>query len=197
MQVPLAAQATSVIEFHKLPDGHQALPGHKAAAFSIVTVAEGSSSLEQPQTVPQQWRQVALLLAAEEMLPTMHSLDIPPVSLCCTLASLRSCGSCAWVLLVVPVTPAQHLLQVASELSDVVRQGACPVAAVCGSKGTGKSTMARLLCNALLDVCPCVGFLETDCGQAEHTVPGKLGFLQARPCPRNTKLGTALSQDIL
>ena len=74
-----------------------------------------------------------------------------------------------------PVLAAQHLLQVAGELSDVVRQGACPVAAVCGSKGTGKSSMARLLCNALLDVCPCVGFLETDCGQAEHTVPGKLG----------------------
>ena len=78
-------------------------------------------------------------------------------------------------MLLAPVLAAQHVLQVASELSDVVRQGACPVAAVCGSKGTGKSTMARLLCNALLDVCPCVGFLETDCGQAEHTVPGKLG----------------------
>ena len=65
MQVPLAAQATSVLDFSKLPDGHQALPGHKAVAFSIEVVAEGSGSPVKPQTVPQQWRQVALLLAAE------------------------------------------------------------------------------------------------------------------------------------
>ena len=45
-------------------------------------------------------------------------------------------------------------------------------AAVCGSKGTGKSTFGRLLLNALLNVCGEVAWLDTDCGQPEFTVPG-------------------------
>ena len=45
-------------------------------------------------------------------------------------------------------------------------------AAVCGSKGTGKSTFGRLLLNALLNVCEEVAWLDTDCGQPEFTVPG-------------------------
>ena len=46
------------------------------------------------------------------------------------------------------------------------------VAAVCGSKGTGKSTFGRLLLNSLLSVCSEVAWLDTDCGQPEFTVPG-------------------------
>ncbi|KAK9828014.1 hypothetical protein WJX81_000356 [Elliptochloris bilobata] len=49
------------------------------------------------------------------------------------------------------------------------------VVAVCGSKGTGKSTFARLLVNALLSRgSGCVAFLDVDCGQPELTVPGLL-----------------------
>lgn len=46
------------------------------------------------------------------------------------------------------------------------------VAAVCGSKGTGKSTFGRLLLNSLLSACSEVAWLDTDCGQPEFTVPG-------------------------
>lgn len=46
------------------------------------------------------------------------------------------------------------------------------IAAVCGSKGTGKSTFGRLLLNSLLSVCSEVAWLDTDCGQPEFTVPG-------------------------
>jgi len=46
------------------------------------------------------------------------------------------------------------------------------IAAVCGSKGTGKSTFGRLLLNSLLNVCSEVAWLDTDCGQPEFTVPG-------------------------
>jgi len=45
--------------------------------------------------------------------------------------------------------------------------------AVVGSKGVGKSTLARLLVNSLLEVSPVVAFLDTDCGQSELTVPGQ------------------------
>ncbi len=48
------------------------------------------------------------------------------------------------------------------------------IAAVCGSKGTGKSTFGRLLLNSLLNVCSEVAWLDTDCGQPEFTVPGLL-----------------------
>ncbi|CAL5222401.1 g4760 [Coccomyxa viridis] len=50
--------------------------------------------------------------------------------------------------------------------------GAAAVTAVCGSKGTGKSTFGRLLLNSLLNACNQVAWLETDCGQPEFTVPG-------------------------
>ena len=51
--------------------------------------------------------------------------------------------------------------------------GAAAVAAVCGSKGTGKSTFGRLLLNSLLNTCSKVAWLDTDCGQPEFTVPGQ------------------------
>jgi len=45
--------------------------------------------------------------------------------------------------------------------------------AVCGAKGTGKSSFNRLLANSLLCWSPAVAWLDTDCGQPEFTVPGK------------------------
>jgi hypothetical protein len=36
----------------------------------------------------------------------------------------------------------------------------------------GKSTFARLLVNALLNIAPCVAFLDTDLGQPEFTPSG-------------------------
>ena len=45
-------------------------------------------------------------------------------------------------------------------------------AAVLGPKGAGKSALARLLVNRLLARCPCVAFVDTDCGQPEFTPPG-------------------------
>lgn len=45
-------------------------------------------------------------------------------------------------------------------------------AAICGSKGTGKSSFGRLLLNNLLNTCREVAWLDTDCGQPEFTVPG-------------------------
>ena len=45
-------------------------------------------------------------------------------------------------------------------------------AAICGSKGTGKSSFGRLLLNTLLNTCREVAWLDTDCGQPEFTVPG-------------------------
>ena len=51
--------------------------------------------------------------------------------------------------------------------------GAPAVAAVCGSKGTGKSTFSRLLLNSLLNTCSQVAWLDADCGQSEFTVPGQ------------------------
>ena len=53
------------------------------------------------------------------------------------------------------------------------REGCTLSVAVTGSKGVGKSTLARLLVNSLLEACPVVAFLDTDCGQSELTVPGE------------------------
>ena len=44
---------------------------------------------------------------------------------------------------------------------------------VCGSKNTGKSSLARLLVNALLRKHGIVAYLDTDCGQPELTPPGE------------------------
>lgn len=53
-------------------------------------------------------------------------------------------------------------------------QDAPVVVAVCGSKGVGKSTFARLLTNAMLNTCHQVAYLDTDCGQPEFTPPGQV-----------------------
>ena len=64
-------------------------------------------------------------------------------------------------------------MQAVADVVHATRQGACPVVAVAGSKGVGKSTLARLLVNSLLEASPVVAYLDTDCGQSELTVPGK------------------------
>ncbi|DBA97526.1 TPA: hypothetical protein ACH3X1_015224 [Trebouxia sp. C0004] len=66
----------------------------------------------------------------------------------------------------------QHWLQATEDIVQSRREGGSPSVAVVGSKGVGKSTLARLLVNSLLEVSPVVAFLDTDCGQAELTVPG-------------------------
>lgn len=65
------------------------------------------------------------------------------------------------------------MVQAAEDLMQAVQQGGCPAVAVVGSKGVGKSTMARLLVNSLLEASPVVAYLDTDCGQSELTVPGE------------------------
>jgi polynucleotide 5'-hydroxyl-kinase GRC3/NOL9 len=45
--------------------------------------------------------------------------------------------------------------------------------AVCGAKGTGKSSFGRLLANSLLTGTQRVAWLDADCGQPEFTIPGK------------------------
>ena len=69
-------------------------------------------------------------------------------------------------------------MQAASGIAAAMQEacsgsGGPAVTAVCGSKGTGKSTFARLLLNSLLNVCSEVALLEADCGQPEFSVPGE------------------------
>ncbi|DBB09307.1 hypothetical protein WJX82_006257 [Trebouxia sp. C0006] len=66
----------------------------------------------------------------------------------------------------------QHWLQATEDIVQSGREGGSPSVAVVGSKGVGKSTLARLLVNSLLEVSPVVAFLDTDSGQSELTVPG-------------------------
>ncbi|GLI68858.1 hypothetical protein VaNZ11_013403 [Volvox africanus] len=55
------------------------------------------------------------------------------------------------------------------------------VVAVLGAKGMGKSSLARLVANRLLDECPTVAFLDTDVGQPEFTPPGLLSLHLMQP----------------
>lgn len=66
----------------------------------------------------------------------------------------------------------QSWLQASEDMVHAAREGCTLSVAVTGSKGVGKSTLARLLVNSLLEACPVVAFLDTDCGQSELTVPG-------------------------
>ena len=62
------------------------------------------------------------------------------------------------------------MLSAASTASDRGTQPLC--IAACGCKGAGKSTLARLLVNSLLNCHHQVALLDTDCGQPELTPPG-------------------------
>lgn len=57
--------------------------------------------------------------------------------------------------------------------SDIGQAGTGTIA-VTGTKGIGKSSFARLMVNVLLNHNPQVAYLETDLGQPEFTVSGKL-----------------------
>jgi len=66
-------------------------------------------------------------------------------------------------------------VQAIGEIGEAARglgPSGCLRVAVTGSRGVGKSTLARLLVNALLGSAPCVAFLDTDLGQPEFTPSG-------------------------
>lgn len=67
-------------------------------------------------------------------------------------------------------------LQALSQLAMSAASSTLPSffsACICGTRGVGKSSFARLLVNHLLSHAPEVAFLDLDCGQPELTVPGK------------------------
>ncbi|PKA63665.1 Polynucleotide 5'-hydroxyl-kinase NOL9 [Apostasia shenzhenica] len=51
-----------------------------------------------------------------------------------------------------------------------------PITVICGPKNSGKSTFSRLLLNSLLERYDKVGYLDTDVGQPEFSVPGVLSL---------------------
>ncbi|XP_078439035.1 pre-mRNA cleavage complex II protein family [Wolffia australiana] len=51
-----------------------------------------------------------------------------------------------------------------------------PIIFICGPKNSGKSTFGRHLCNVLLHRYDRVGFLDTDVGQPEFSLPGCLSL---------------------
>jgi polynucleotide 5'-hydroxyl-kinase GRC3/NOL9 len=57
---------------------------------------------------------------------------------------------------------------------DSLSGAQAPRVLICGAKKTGKSTLARQLCNALLQNHDAVSLLETDCGQPQF---GPQGFV--------------------
>ena len=77
-------------------------------------------------------------------------------------------------------------------MNSIVGESGCApderrVYAVAGSKNLGKSTFARQLVNILLNDHAEVGYLDTDLGQPEFTVPGmKHSFCLLSLLPRKT-----------
>lgn len=66
-----------------------------------------------------------------------------------------------------------------SEATNSQQEDCCfdtPVVAICGPKNAGKSTFGRYLVNNLLNRFDAVGYLDTDLGQPEFTVPGCLSL---------------------
>ncbi|KAJ7560342.1 hypothetical protein O6H91_04G125400 [Diphasiastrum complanatum] len=61
-------------------------------------------------------------------------------------------------------------------LGDGGRGEVAPITVICGAKGTGKSTFAKFLVNELLNIHKAVGYLDTDVGQPEFTIPGCLSL---------------------
>jgi hypothetical protein len=92
---------------------------------------------------------------------------------------------------------ASHSLDIPADWHDAIKevcqraesslQGNCPppVAVVCGAKGSGKSSLSRLLTNHLLNSVSSVWYLDTDLGQPELSAPG----LVSLTCLRNPLLG--------
>lgn len=86
------------------------------------------------------------------------------------------CGGCLWQLgLVLCELCRPWPERVCKYQKQAWRVGSVLGFMVCsgGAQGTGKSTFARLLVNALLSRGAArVAFLDVDCGQPELTVPG-------------------------
>ena len=75
------------------------------------------------------------------------------------------------------LTPRPHTPSQAVEAVCAAAAGGAPVVvAVLGPKGVGKSSLARLTANRLLDVAPTVAFLDSDVGQPEFSPPGLLSL---------------------
>ena len=71
-----------------------------------------------------------------------------------------------------------------------------PVIMICGPKGTGKSTLSRLLINACLTrnfAKPGVGFLDLDPGQPEYSPPGEVSLFHIN----NLNLGPPFSHPMI
>ncbi|KXZ56686.1 hypothetical protein GPECTOR_1g618 [Gonium pectorale] len=80
-----------------------------------------------------------------------------------------------------PRAPPSMLLspewnQAIDEVCRTAASGAPLVLAVLGAKGVGKSSLARLAANRLLDEAPRLAFLDTDVGQPEFTPPGLMSL---------------------
>ncbi|PNH00067.1 3-hydroxyacyl-CoA dehydratase PASTICCINO 2, partial [Tetrabaena socialis] len=88
--------------------------------------------------------------------------------------------------------------QAVDGVCSTAASGAPLVLAVLGAKGMGKSCLARLTANRLLDGQPptaAVAFLDTDVGQPEFTPPGMLSLHLLRPgAPAAVELPLKLSQ---
>lgn len=80
--------------------------------------------------------------------------------------------------MVIPPDWEQALIKVvsAAEASICSEHGPSPPPTIvlAGPKGAGKSSLARLLVNRLLNNHPVVAYLDTDCGQPELTPPGMM-----------------------
>ncbi|GIL99193.1 hypothetical protein Vretimale_4416 [Volvox reticuliferus] len=71
--------------------------------------------------------------------------------------------------------------QAVEDVCGAACSGVPLVLAVLGAKGVGKSSLARLAANRLLDECPVVAFLDADVGQPEFTPPGLLSLHLMEP----------------
>ena len=68
-----------------------------------------------------------------------------------------------------------------SGLSSSERQ----IVLVCGSKGVGKSSFAKLVSNTLLNSVQRISFMDTDLGQPEFTPPGETELVPFPPSLSN------------
>jgi len=104
-------------------------------------------------------------------LPSAHpNAALPPQAVLSggdALRDARPADAATW-------QPPEQWQRFVSDLSDSSQLSPAETLCVlvCGSKTTGKSSLARLLVNALLSKHSTVAFFDTDCGQPELTPPG-------------------------
>ncbi|KAG2442881.1 hypothetical protein HXX76_002960 [Chlamydomonas incerta] len=75
-----------------------------------------------------------------------------------------------------PLLISREMDQAVEAVCAAAAGGAPVVVAVLGPKGAGKSSLARLTANRLLDVVPTLAFLDSDVGQPEFSPPGLLSL---------------------